>query len=138
MVMRLPVVAVVLIAGVLVLVAAIALAATRGEPGPAPGRVTVPAPIERVEILIRESAPPQVSVKITGGLPSGCAQRETHSVGRTGDRFVVRVLNSMPQGDPACTMIYGTYELSVALVGEIRRGVTYTVQANETVKTFRP
>ena len=136
--MRWPVVAAILIAGVLVLAGAIALASTRGEPGPAPGRVTVPAPIERVEILIRESAPPQVSVKITAGLPSGCAQRETHSVGRTGDRFVVRVLNSMPQGDPACTMIYGTYVLNVDLVGEIRPGVTYTVQVNDTVKTFRP
>ena len=137
MVMRLPVVAVVLIAGVLVLAAAIALAATRGEPGPATGRATVPAPIERVEVLIRESAPPQVSVKITAGLPSGCAQRETHSVSRTGDRFVVRVLNSMPRSEQACTMIYGTYDLSVDLVGEIRPGVTYTVQVNDKTTTFR-
>lgn len=134
--MRWPVIAGIFIAGVLVLAGAIALASTRAEPGPA-GRVIVPAPIERVEILIRESAPPQVSVKITAGLPSGCAQRETHSVSRTGDRFVVRVLNSMPQGEPACTMIYGTYDLSVDLGGEFLPGTTYTVQVNDTTATFK-
>ena len=135
--MRWPVIAGVLIASAVLAAGAFALVSARGGPGPAPGRVTLPAPIERVEVVIRESAPPQVSVKITAGLPSGCAQRETHSVGRTGDRFVVRVLNSMPQGDPACTMIYGTYVLNVDLVGEIRPGVTYTVQVNDKTTTFR-
>ena len=135
--MRWAVIAGVLITGVLALAGAIAVASTRPEPGPAPGRVTVPAPIERVEVLIRESAPPQVSVRITAGLPSGCARRESHALSRSGETFTVTVLNSMPRGDQACTMIYGSYELSVDLVGEIRRGVTYTVQVNDTVRTFR-
>lgn len=134
--MRWPVIAGVLIASAVLAAGAFALVSARGGPGPA-GRVTVPAPIERVEVLIRESAPPQVSVQITAGLPSGCAQREPHSLSRTGDRFVVLVRNSIADGNPACTMIYGTYELSVDLVGEIRPGVTYTVQVNDTVKTFR-
>jgi len=134
--MKWPVIAAVLIAAVL-LVGAIALATARSGTWAPVGRVSVPAPIDQVEIVVRESAPPQVSVKITAGLPSGCAQRESHAVSRNGDTFTVTVLNSMPQGDPACTMIYGTYSLSVDLFGELRRDVTYTVQVNDTVRTFR-
>lgn len=127
----------VVIAGVFVLAGAIALASARGGPGPAPGRVTVPAPIEEVDVVIRESAPPQVTVKVKAGLPNGCAQRGSHSVSRSGDTFTVTVLNSMPRGDQACTMIYGTYDLSVDLAGEFRPGVTYTVQVNDKTTTFR-
>ena len=127
----------VLLAVAILLVGALALASARGGPDASPDRVSVPAPIDRVEVLIRESAPPQVTLKIAAGLPSGCAQRGTHSVSRTGDRFVVRVLNSMPQGDPLCTAIYGTYELSVDLVGDFRPGGTYTVQVNDKTTTFK-
>lgn len=135
--MKWAVVAVVLVAGVLAVVGAIAVASARGEPGPAPGRVTVPAPIEQVEVVIRESDPPQVSVKVKAGLPNGCARRDSHAVSRSGETFTVTVLNSMPRGDQACTMIYGTYELSVDLMGEIRPGVTYTVRVNDKTTTFR-
>ena len=136
MLMKWPVIAAALIAAIL-LVGAVALASMRGGPGAPVGRVSVPAPIDQVEIVVRESAPPQVAVKIMAGLPSGCAQRQSHAVSRNGDIFTVTVLNSMPQGDPACTMIYGTYSLSIDLVGELRPGVTYTVQVNDTVRTFR-
>lgn len=108
-----------------------------GGPGQAPGRVTVPAPIDRVDVLVRESSPPQVTVKVLAGLPSGCAQRGSHSVGRTGDTFIVTVLNSMPKGDPVCTMIYGTYELNVDLGRQFAPGTTYTVQVNDKTTTFR-
>jgi len=134
--MKWPVIAAVLIAAVL-LVGAIALATARSGTWAPVGRVSVPAPIDQVEIVVRESAPPQVSVKITAGLPSGCAQRESHAVSRNGDTFTVTVLNSMPRGDQACTTIYGSYSLSVDLFGELWRDVTYTVQVNDTVRTFR-
>lgn len=136
--MKWAVVAVVLVAGVLAVVGAIAVASARGEPGPAPGRVTVAAPIEQVEVVIRESDPPQVTVKVQAGLPNGCAQRDSHAVSRSGETFTVAVLNSMPRGDQACTMIYGTYELSIDLTGELRPGVTYTVRVNDKTTTFRP
>lgn len=136
MLMKWLAIAAVLIAAIL-LVGAVALASTRGGPGAPVGRVSVPAPVDQVEIVIRESAPPQVAVKITAGLPSGCAQRDSHAVSRSGDTFTVTVLNSMPRGDPVCTMIYGTYELSIDLAGELRPGAIYTVQVNDTVRTFR-
>jgi hypothetical protein len=121
----------------ILLVGAVAFASGRGELTPTPGRQTVPAPVDDVQVVIRESNPPQVSLSITAGLPSGCAQRESHSIVRSGDTFTVRVLNSMPTGDVACTMIYGTYELTLDLGRDFRAGGTYTVNVNDKTTTFK-
>jgi hypothetical protein len=121
----------------ILLVGAVAFASGRGELTPTPGRQTVPAPVDDVQVVIRESNPPQVSLSIKAGLPSGCAQRESHSIVRSGDTFTVRVLNSMPTGDVACTMIYGTYELTLDLGRDFRAGGTYTVNINDKTTTFK-
>jgi hypothetical protein len=114
---------------------AIALASGAGG-GPA-GRQTVAAPIDDVEVLVRESNPPQVTARITAGLPSGCAQRDSHSVRRSGDTITVSVLNSVPTGNAICTMIYGTYLVTLDLGTDFRRGATYTIQVNDRTKTFK-
>lgn len=133
---RLAVAAVVGLA-VILLAGAVAFAAARGDRSPTPGRQTVPAPIDEVEVVIRESAPPQVALKVKAGLPSGCAQRDSHSVSRSGDTFTVTILNSMPTGNPICTMIYGTYDLTIELGSDFRIGGTYTVQVNDKTTTFK-
>jgi len=119
------------------LIGAVAFASGRADLTPIPGRQTVPAPIDDVQVVIRESSPPQVTLNVKAGLPSGCAQRESHSVSRSGDTFTVRVLNSMPTGDVACTMIYGTYELTLDLGRDFRAGATYTVHVNDKTTTFK-
>ena len=129
--------AAVLSLAVAVLVGAVAFASGLGAPAPAPGRQTVVAPIDDVQVVIRESNPPQVTLIIKAGLPSGCAQRESHSLGRNGDTFTVQVFNSMPTGDVACTMIYGTYQVSLDLGRDFRAGATYTVNVNDVTTTFR-
>ena len=131
------VVAAALSLAVILLIGAVAVASGRGEATPAPGRQTVAAPIDDVQVVIRESNPPQVTLNVKAGLPSGCAQRESHSVSRTGDTFTVRVLNSMPTGNVACTMIYGTYELNIDLGRDFRAGGTYTVNVNDKTTTFK-
>ena len=133
---RLVVAAVVSLAAI-VLVGAVAFASGRGDVAPTPGRQTVPAPIDDVQVVIRESSPPQVTLSVRAGLPSGCAQRESHSIVRNGDTFNVRVLNSMPSGDVACTMIYGSYELSLDLGRDFRAGATYTVNVNDKTAMFK-
>lgn len=118
---------------------AIGAAALTGGSGSAPpdARRTVPAPIDGLEVVMRESAPPQVSLKITAGLPSGCAQKYSHELTRSGNTFTVTVLNSMPTGDPVCTMIYGTYDLTIDLGSQFELGTTYTVQVNDKSTSFR-
>jgi hypothetical protein len=135
--MRRVAVAVVLGLAVILLAGAVAFAAVRGDRGPTPGRQTVLAPIDQIDVVIRESAPPQVSLKIKAGLPGGCAQRDSHSVTRSGDTFTVTVLNSMPSGNPICTMIYGTYDLTIELGSDFRIGGTYTVKVNDKTTTFK-
>ncbi len=121
----------------ILLVGAVAFASARGDLTPAPGRQTVPAPIDNVQVVIRESNPPHVTLNVKAGLPSGCAQRESYSTSRSGDILTVRVLNSMPTGEVACTMIYGTYELNIDLGRDFRVGGTYTVIVNDKTTTFR-
>jgi hypothetical protein len=137
--MRRPLVLVAAVLGVTIALAAIvALASGRGDAAPTnPGRPTVPAPIDRLEVLIRESDPPQVTLSLTAGLPSGCAQRDSYSVVRTGDTITVTVLNSMPTDNPVCTMIYGSYDLNIDLGRDFRAGATYTVKVNDKTTTFK-
>lgn len=121
----------------ILLIGAVAFASGRGDLSPTPGRQSVPAPIDDVQVVIRDSSPPQVTLNVKAGLPSGCAQRESHSISRTGDTVTVRVLNSIPTGDVACTMIYGTYELNLDLGRDFRAGGTYTVNVNDRTTTFK-
>ena len=100
-------------------------------------RKTVPAPIDGLEVRTLESYPPRYVVEVRAGLPSGCAKQHSHSVGRTGDVLTVTVLNSMPAGNPICTMIYGSYSLTVDLGSDFSSGTTYTVQVNDKTTTFQ-
>ncbi|MDQ2953198.1 MAG: hypothetical protein M3R54_13145 [Chloroflexota bacterium] len=114
---------------------AVAFAFTRGaQSSPDAGRQTVPAPIDKLEIVVNGSS---ATAKISAGLPSGCAKIDSHSVKRSGDTFTVTVLNWMPTGNPICTAIYGMYDLSVDLARDLRPGATYTVQVNNKITTFK-
>jgi hypothetical protein len=135
--MKRVVVAAALSLAAVLLIGAVAFASGRADLTPAPGRQTVPAPIDDVQVVIRDSNPAQVTLNIKAGLPSGCAQRELHSVSRAGDTFTVRLLNSMPTGNVACTMIYGTYDLNLDLGRDFRAGGTYTVNVNDKTTTFK-
>lgn len=98
----------------------------------------VDAPIDGIEVLIRETAPPQYAAVITSGLPSGCAQfAGWEMVQRTDSEIVIRVTNRMPDSDEvACTMIYGTHESTVDLGSDFEPGKTYTLVVNGTRHEF--
>ena len=116
------------------------------EPAPSVGsggqaeyqRAEVPAPIEKVEVLIRESWPPQYAVDVTSGLPSGCAkfERITHSI--SGDRIEIEVINTEPAPGElvACTAIYGYATNTVELGTDFEAGKTFTVSVNGVEETF--
>ncbi len=103
------------------------------------GRTIVDAPIEAIDILVRESFPPGYTAKITSGLPSGCARfHEAKITGRSGATITISITNTMPS-DPKtiCTGIYGYHETNLDLGQDFVSGRTYTVQVNNKEETFR-
>jgi hypothetical protein len=51
-------------------------------------------------------------------------------------RRAVTVLNWMPTGSQPCTMIYGSYELSINFGGDFRPGTAYSVSVNDKSTVF--
>jgi len=98
----------------------------------------VDAPIDAIDIVVRESMPPQYAVAITSGLPNGCARfAGWEIVARTEAEIVIRVTNRVPDSDEvACTMVYGTHESTVELGSDFVSGREYTVVVNGERKTF--
>ena len=138
--MRRSLLAVAITLGVVVALGAVALASGRAPwtPGPSggPGH-TVAAPIDKIDVVIRESNPPQVSAKVAAGLPNGCAKQHSHQLTRAGDTITISVLNLLPDGDPICTAIYGTYLLTIDLGTDFAPGGSYTLKVNDKTTTFR-
>lgn len=110
-----------------------------GGASPTPATKTTAAPIERLDVLTRESSPPGYTLYIVSGLPSGCARFHSAEVtGRAGATITVVVLNTVP-ADPRteCTAIYGYHEANLDLGQDFTPGTTYTVNVNDKTTTFR-
>lgn len=105
------------------------------SPSP-PGRQAVLAPIDRLDVRVLESSPPQYMLGVRAGLPSGCAEQNRHDAERVDKAITVTVLNWMPTGSPPCTMIYGSYELNINLGSDFRPGTTYSVSVNDKRTAF--
>jgi hypothetical protein len=103
-----------------------------------PGRKVVDAPIDGIEILTRESAPPGYTAHITSGLPSGCAEfHEAVITGRAGDVITIRVTNTLPADKKvACDLIYGIHETNIDLGQDFFPKRAYTVKVNDKTQTF--
>ena len=126
--------------GLLLLAVAVAILAAGCSPRDSEGgRKIVDAPIEAIDILVRESFPPGYTAKITSGLPSGCAQfHEAKVTGRSGTTITISVTNTMPSDPKAiCTDIYGYHETNLDLGQDFVSGQTYTVKVNDRKETFR-
>ena len=122
------------------------VSATPGAPQPSPtvvatlpaGRHAELAPIDGLDVLTLESFPPQYMLHVKAGLPSGCAQPFSNRiVGRQGNVIQVEVLNSLPDGNPICTAIYGMYDLNINLGSNFTSGQSYTVKVNDKEVTFK-
>jgi hypothetical protein len=93
------------------------------------------APMHEVRISIAESAPPQVSVYIKGGLSDGCTTFREIEMNRKEDVIDIKVTVQRPK-DKMCAAIYGFFEKNVALGSDFMSGRTYTVKVNSETKTF--
>ena len=100
------------------------------EPVLQPDMVDKQAPIDGVELVISDANPPQYTLKITSGLPSGCARFGGYELSRDGNSITVTVTNQEPAGPVACTAIYGQHQGQVDLGSDFTQGETYTVVVN--------
>ena len=112
---------------------------TRGERRAAQDRRAggIPAPIERVEVLIRESFPPQYVFEVTSGLPNACFEFSRISHEQLGDVFEIEVTNTRPAAqDIACAEIYRTVTNSVVITEVLEAGREFTVRAGDKEANF--
>jgi hypothetical protein len=97
----------------------------------------VAAPIDDLDLQIRESFPPQYALRVVSGLPNGCHEYNSYELTREGSTINIRVLNRVPS-DPSvvCTQVYGQHEEIIDLGSDFETGTEYTVQVNEKTLTF--
>ncbi|MDA1129338.1 MAG: hypothetical protein O2913_11665 [Chloroflexi bacterium] len=101
--------------------------------------IEVQAPIEGSTIVEPETHNNPYILKITSGLPSGCAQFNAYHSSLRGNDYSIEVTNRIPADQTiACTAIYGYYEGQFTLGdGALKTGETYTVTINgELAHTF--
>ncbi|MEX2247728.1 MAG: hypothetical protein WEC75_13705 [Dehalococcoidia bacterium] len=107
------------------------------ESVPRAGPDMVAAPIDDLELIIRESFPPQYAARVVSGIPDGCHSFDAVKMERSGEVFEIVVTNLRGGGEDAvCTQIYGTHEEIVELGSDLTAGTTYTVRANDRELTF--
>ncbi|MCH8800305.1 MAG: hypothetical protein IH963_05295 [Chloroflexi bacterium] len=108
------------------------------DPTEAPDTIETPAPIEDTALVVPAVPGGEYTLKITSGLPNGCARFNGYKVERDYNGFAVEVTNLMP--DPkdlvACTMVYGYHESEVPLGSGLDAGQTYTVTINGDLAIF--
>lgn len=108
-------------------------APAHGDPPPEePAPVAVPAPIEDSNVVQPAVPGGGYTLKITSGLPNGCAEFNGYTVERDFNRFVVEVTNLTPHPSliVACTEIYGYHEGEVVLGSGLVDGGAYSVEIN--------
>lgn len=104
-----------------------------GGGGPAPARVLTV--IEKVDALVLESMPPQVSLVMTGYQPDGCDFPVLVEQRRSGNSVTVEVYREVP-ADIMCTMQLVPYSGSVMLDGAFEPGV-YQISVNGVLVELR-
>ena len=97
-----------------------------------PAILVVPAPIETIEIEKLAAKPPNATMIVVSGLPSGCHTFNTYSLTQEGDVFNLEVTN-LEQG-LACSATYTTVTTSIPLdppvFSNIESCKTYDVVVN--------
>jgi hypothetical protein len=97
----------------------------------------VAAPIDDLELIIRESFPPQYALRVVSGLPNGCHEFDGHELTRDGTDITIRVTNRVPTDSTlACIQVYGQHEEVIELGTDFQSGTQYTVQINDRTLTF--
>jgi inhibitor of cysteine peptidase len=106
------------------------------EPVIAGDQVEGVAPVERVDVLIMESFPVQVSASVAGYLPDGCTTLAEPRVSFDGANTFTVVLPTTRPADAMCTEAIVDFDTSIPLPVEgLPKGI-YTVDVNGVTATF--
>jgi hypothetical protein len=90
--------------------------------------------IESVEPVIRESAPPQISLNVSGYQPDGCTFPVLVDQTRDGNTITMTIYREIPP-EVMCSMQLVPYNEAILLEGDFPPG-EYTVDVNGTVVTL--
>ena len=99
------------------------------------------SPIESVEVMTLENAPPQYQLHVVSGMPkgSGCSQFNGYEIRRRGSNRTEVAITHHQVADPLviCTADYPVVETIVPLGADFEPGVEYAVSVNsETTRSF--
>ncbi len=117
------------------LVGALILLLVACTPTPVPTPRNIPIQVDNVEVLIMESFPVRVSVRVQGALGDGCMSAGPVTQVRNGDTVEVTVMGTH-SGAEVCTMIMQMYDQTIALEGDFPPG-EYIVRVNGVERSFR-
>lgn len=105
------------------------------EPAPSNGLIEGEAYIDSLDVLILESFPVQVNVRISGSLPDGCTSLGDTTINYADNRFDIKIATSRP-ADAVCTEALVPFEQSVALDVLGLSAGDYTVAAGDKTAAF--
>ena len=91
--------------------------------------------VNQVEVLVAESMPPQVSVRVQGVLEDGCARLGTINQQRTGATITVTI-TTQRSGATVCALVAQHVDQTTRLEGVFSPG-EYIVRVNGVERTFR-
>ena len=111
---------------------------TLPDPGP-PYTFIAVSPIERAEVLVLESYPPQYQIHVLSALPKGsaCSRFNGYEIRRADSHRIDVTITHHEVSDPdiPCTADYPVVETAVPLGSDFESGVEYTVRVNDDVTT---
>ena len=99
-----------------------------------PDVVVEPIQVDRVDVLILESSPPQASAHVLGVVGDGCASLHSVRQERSGNTVTVTILRQRPRM-AVCTQIALLYDEVIPLDGQYPPGA-YVVRVNGVERTF--
>ena len=120
-----------ILAGIVLVAVAVYLFFKNGDDTPATHNVA--APIDRVEIRVLPSSPPQYVINALAAVPNACSRPAGYEVERDEAGIRVRILNLVPTREVVCTPFYAPYELNIPLGSDFEPGQDYTVEVNERI-----
>lgn len=104
------------------------------EPDPVPQFLIAPIQIDRVDVRVLESSPPQVTALVEGVIGDGCSELNSERQARSGSTVTITVLGQRPP-NAICTQIAKLYRKEIPLEGAYPPG-QYVLSVNGVEKTF--